>query len=287
MVDRGAASVGEELDGPRGRCSWTVACAATQRPLDRDPCRVRGRRRVGGELVVVARAPPPSSARSGGRPASATTSTRTTTPVEADLGVTSDESPAQRPQRRGSRPGLDAMGLPWRVIPRNVRGCGDCGPCALGLPAGREAVGAPQRRSPRPRPTARRSWTARRPCGSTVERGRATGVVARVPGGEITIHARQVALAGGSILTPAVLQRSRIAERTAGRSLLLHPVAVMAGFYAARQDPVERRPPERDVRRVREGRRDPRLRGSRPRPPTRACSRAACRGGTRRTIARR
>jgi len=52
--------------------------------------------------------------------------------------------------------------------------------------------------------------------------GRATGVVASVPGGEITVRARQVALAGGSILSPAVLLRSRLGGDQAGRNLHIH-----------------------------------------------------------------
>ena len=50
-----------------------------------------------------------------------------------------------------------------------------------------------------------------------VSDGRVEGVVASVPGGEVTIRARQVALAGGSILSPAVLLRSGVAEAPAGR----------------------------------------------------------------------
>ncbi len=70
-----------------------------------------------------------------------------------------------------------------------------------------------------------------------VESGRATGVVARVPGGEVTIRAPLVALAGGSILSPAVLLRSGIATATAGRSLLIHPVVAVAGIYAEPLEP--------------------------------------------------
>lgn len=40
-----------------------------------------------------------------------------------------------------------------------------------------------------------------------------------------------MALAGGSLHSPAVLLRSGIATGTAGRTLLLHPVAAVAGIY--------------------------------------------------------
>jgi choline dehydrogenase-like flavoprotein len=47
----------------------------------------------------------------------------------------------------------------------------------------------------------------------------------------VTIRARTVALAGGSILSPALLLRSGIATGTAGRTLHLHPVTAIAGVY--------------------------------------------------------
>jgi choline dehydrogenase-like flavoprotein len=156
--------------------------------------------------------------------------------IERDLGVTTDESPHNGPNARLAA-GLDAMGLPWRTIPRNVRGCGDdCGPCSIGCRRGAKqsslrnalATACAHGAEVLDRTEALRV---------TTDHGRATGVVARVPGGEITIRASHVALAGGSLRSPAVLQRSGIAEHTAGRSLLVHPVAVMAGVYDAPQLP--------------------------------------------------
>jgi choline dehydrogenase-like flavoprotein len=149
--------------------------------------------------------------------------------IEADMGVNSDESPQNGPNGRLAA-GLDAMGLPWRTIPRNVRGCGDCGPCAVGCRRGAKQS------------TLRRSLAEACALGAeildrtdvlriTVADGRATGVVARVPGGELTVRAPLVALAGGSILSPAVLQRSGIARGTAGASLHIHPVAAVIGIY--------------------------------------------------------
>jgi choline dehydrogenase-like flavoprotein len=156
--------------------------------------------------------------------------------VERDLGVTTAESPHNGSNARLAA-GLDAMGLPWRTIPRNVRGCGDdCGPCAIGCRRGAKqsslrhalATACAHGAEVLDRTEALRI---------TMEDGRATGVVARVPGGEVTIRARHVALAGGSMRSPAVLQRSGIAPDTAGRFLLLHPVAVMAGVYDEPQHP--------------------------------------------------
>ncbi len=149
--------------------------------------------------------------------------------IEAALGVTTAESEQNGPNRRLAA-GLDALGHPWQTIPRNVRGCGDCGPCAVGCRRGAKqsvlrtflaqacANGAE---------VLDRSEVAR----ILLEGGQAAGVVARVPGGEVTVRARQVALAGGSILSPVVLLRSGIASSTAGRTLHMHPVAAIAGLY--------------------------------------------------------
>ena len=151
------------------------------------------------------------------------------TAMEAALGVTSAESARNGPNDRLAA-GLDALGIPHRVIPRNVRDCGDCGPCAVGCRRGAKqsvlrtflaeacANGAE---------ILDRSEAVR----ILLEHGRAAGVVAKVPGGEITVRASQVALAGGSILSPVVLLRSDIAAGTAGRTLHMHPVAAIAGMY--------------------------------------------------------
>jgi choline dehydrogenase-like flavoprotein len=149
--------------------------------------------------------------------------------LEAQLHVTDEESQPNGPNGKLAA-GLDALGIPRAVIPRAVLGCGECGPCAVGC-----RTGAKQ--------SALRTTLAAA-CGNgarildrsevrriLVEHGRAAGVVATVPGGEITVRARLVALAGGSILSPAVLLRSGIAPRTAGRGLHIHPVAAVAAVY--------------------------------------------------------
>src|SRR5439155_9440241 len=48
---------------------------------------------------------------------------------------------------------------------------------------------------------------------------------------EVRIRAPLVALAGGAILSPALLLRSGIAAAQAGRHLHLHPVAITSGVY--------------------------------------------------------
>lgn len=150
--------------------------------------------------------------------------------VEARLDVDADESPRNGPNAVLER-GLRARGLSWATIRRNVRGCGDCGHCTLGCRRGAK------RSAPRTfladacasgaeivhRAEARRIQ---------VEAGRVSGVVARVDGAEFRVRAPIVALAGGAILSPALLLRSGLATRQAGRHLHLHPVAVTTGVYA-------------------------------------------------------
>ena len=149
--------------------------------------------------------------------------------IEAEISVTSEESDHNGPNAKLAA-GLDALGLPHAVIPRGVRGCTDCGPCAVGC-----RIGAKQS-------ALRTTLAAACANGAEIldrsevrrvllEDGRAAGVVARVPGGEITVRAPLVALAGGSVLSPAVLLRSEIATATAGRGLHIHPVAAVAGVY--------------------------------------------------------
>jgi choline dehydrogenase-like flavoprotein len=60
------------------------------------------------------------------------------------------------------------------------------------------------------------------------------------PGGgepvEVTVRARQVAVAGGSIESPALLLRSGLGGEAAGRNLRLHPSGVLFGTYDEDQD---------------------------------------------------
>lgn len=155
--------------------------------------------------------------------------------VESNLSVTTEESAPNGPNDR-LRAGLEALGLPATVVPRNVHGCGDCGPCAVGCRRGAKQS------------TLRTYLASACALGAEildrcevrrvlVEGGHAAGVVAGVPGGTITVRAPLVALAGGAILSPAVLLRSGIATETAGRGLLVHPVAALAGIYPEAMEP--------------------------------------------------
>ena len=204
--------------------------------------------------------------------------------MEAAIGVTSAESERNGPNGKLAA-GLDALGLPWQTIPRNVRDCGDCGPCAVGCRRGaKQSVLRTFLADACARGTEilDRSEVVR----VNLDAGRAAGVTARVPGGEITVRAPQVALAGGSILSPVVLLRSGIATATAGRTLHMHPVAAIAGRVRRAARAVVRRTAERDERRLRGDRRPvglPPRGGAHPPGADRA---AGSRGGTAPTTAR-
>lgn len=157
------------------------------------------------------------------------------TAIEAEINASTTESILNGPNTKLAA-GLDALGLPHALIPRGVRGCTDCGPCAVGC-----RIGAKQS-------SVRTTLASACANGAEildrsevrrilVENGRTAGVVASVPGGELTVRAPMVALAGGSILSPAVLLRSGIATATAGRGLHIHPVAAVAGVYGESLSP--------------------------------------------------
>lgn len=130
--------------------------------------------------------------------------------------------------------GLDALGKTWSVIPRNARGCGDCGHCGYGCRAGAK------------RSTARTFLTDAVAQGArvvtdcdartiTTANGTVSGVTALAGGRAITVRAPLVVLAGGAIGTPALLLRSGLGGPLAGRRLFLHPVPAVFALYA---DPI-------------------------------------------------
>lgn len=153
--------------------------------------------------------------------------------VEARIDVDTDESPRNGPNAKLER-GLRELGLGARTIPRNVRGCGDCGHCGYGCRLGAKQSTLRTYLADACRDGAQivTGCEARR---IEVSGGSVTGVLARVAGGELHVRAPIVALAGGALLSPAVLLRSGLGGAHVGRHLALHPVAVVAGEY---RDPI-------------------------------------------------
>ncbi len=140
--------------------------------------------------------------------------------------------------------GCRALGWHVDTIPRNAKGCPDehrCGYCGYGCRDGAkrstaltylaDAVGAGAR-------IVTRCDVER----VLIEKGRATGVTGRVTleGGRtarLTVRARMVIAACGSIYNPALLARSGVPNPNIGRGLRLHPGTAVGGYFPERMDP--------------------------------------------------
>ena len=149
--------------------------------------------------------------------------------VIRDIDIDAEESWRNGPNTVLER-GLQALGLRHETIRRNTKGCGDCGPCALGCRRGAKQSTLRTYLME----ASRNGAEVLHGCEATrivVSDGHVESVVAHVNGGEFTVRAPLVALAGGSILSPALLLRSGIATAVAGKNLFLHPVSVVAGAY--------------------------------------------------------
>jgi len=124
--------------------------------------------------------------------------------------------------------GADANG--WRIVPnrRNQLHCAGSNNCNNGCPTGAKQS---MLVTSVPRALAR---GARLYAGCRVTRITSSGVTGRFSGGRaLTVKARVVIVAGGSIQTPALLARSgiRSASGQLGRNLALHPNANLIAFF--------------------------------------------------------
>jgi choline dehydrogenase-like flavoprotein len=163
--------------------------------------------------------------------------------VSERVGVTTqyaDPAPRDQLLEKGCR----ALGWHVDVIPRNVRRCKqglECGYCGYGCRHGAKNSTAATYLADAARAGARlvvrcevdRVLTAA---------GRATGVVGRVrladgKAATLTVHARAVVVACGSIYTPALLTRSGLTSPAIGRGLRLHPATAIAGIFPERVEP--------------------------------------------------
>ena len=174
--------------------------------------------------------------------------------IERRLDIDTDESP-RNAQNAALARGLDALGLPWRVIPRNVRGClGDparssathagapapgrdergfepgCGHCGYGCRLGAKQSTARTYLSD----AVARGTTVIAECEArrvVVARGAAVEVEAQAGDRRIRVRAERIFLAGGAIGTPALLLRSGLGGPEAGRGLRLHPVPAVVAVH--------------------------------------------------------
>ncbi|MHB8627595.1 MAG: GMC family oxidoreductase N-terminal domain-containing protein [Aggregatilineales bacterium] len=131
--------------------------------------------------------------------------------------------------------GGKALGYETRIIPRNVKGCEECGFCTFGCAFGAKQSTLKTYLQDAYNRGARIAvnFNAER---VLIEYGQAVGVVGTALDGEgqrvkVTIRARVVVAAAGAIHTPALLLRSGLGNAHIGRNLHLHPTTVTFGMY--------------------------------------------------------
>ncbi|HNN90813.1 MAG TPA: GMC family oxidoreductase [Pseudomonadota bacterium] len=161
--------------------------------------------------------------------------------IESELGVTPIVEDEVNAHNALIRRGAQALGFAGGLLQHNRRGCARSGFCELGC-----AFDAKQNalKVLLPEVLARGGTLA---CGLhataiVVQRGRAVAVrgYAVRPsgerGGDFTVAARAVVLAGSAIGSAVLLDRSGLADphHTAGRSLRLHPSLAVAGIFEQR-----------------------------------------------------
>jgi long-chain-alcohol oxidase len=158
--------------------------------------------------------------------------TRSLDAASERLGVNADHNePSQRDTLLER--GLHALGWHAGRMPRDVVGCTQddvCGYCGLGCVRGakRSSLAACL---PDAQANGARFVVDCDVERVTIENGRATGVVARTKNGHrVTVRAKTVVVAAGTIQSPAVLLRSGVAGPV-GDNLRLHPATAVWGSF--------------------------------------------------------
>jgi choline dehydrogenase-like flavoprotein len=158
--------------------------------------------------------------------------------VSKRMNVNSDECAANANNAKFVK-GCEALGLPVEVIPRNVKGCEDCGFCNFGCKFNAKQGTATTYLQDAQAKGARiltRAIVKR----VTHERGVATGAILQVyiegkGFSEVTVKANAVVVCGGSVNTPAILKRSGLTNPHVGGNLHLHPATVIFSIF---DDPI-------------------------------------------------
>ncbi|MET0567016.1 MAG: GMC family oxidoreductase [Acidimicrobiia bacterium] len=159
------------------------------------------------------------------------------TSVQERMGVNRDNGlPSARDQVLEK--GIRNLGWHLDEMPRNAAGCTDeaCGYCTMGCRIGAKRSTLATYLQDAAQGGARFIVDADVRLVTSETRG-ATGVVARVGDHELTVRARAVVLAAGALNTPALLRRSGLGGRSAGRYLRIHPVTAVWGRFEERVDP--------------------------------------------------
>ncbi len=134
--------------------------------------------------------------------------------------------------------GCDALGYAHGPLPRNAPGCDGQARCAFGCP-----TDAKRSTNIAHIPAALRAnaflFTSTLAESVLLEGDRAVGIVAKTAGGaKLTVRARATVLACGSLLTPLMLLRQGLANRSlqVGRNLTIHPAFGMGGEFDFKTD---------------------------------------------------
>lgn len=158
--------------------------------------------------------------------------------VEATIGV----RPMTEFHARGNnlfvKRGAEKLGLDGAFIWRNAPGCVGCGVCHLGCPSG--GKGSVDRNFvPMAEAHGAEIFSDVRVAELLVRRGRVRGVEATISDvetdeqvGRLRVNAERVILSAGAIVTPTILQKQGLANRSGqvGRNLSVHPAVGTFGF---------------------------------------------------------
>ncbi len=155
--------------------------------------------------------------------------------IEAATHVDTAES-NHNLQNQALERGAKALGYHTTTIPRNSNGCAAhdctmCGYCSLGCQQGTK-MGVLKTFLERANAKGARFLVETDVEKVLIREGKAVGVLARSAGKNITINAKFVVVAAGSIHTPALLLRSGLQHEHIGKHLHLHPTVSVAGIYA-------------------------------------------------------
>ncbi len=128
--------------------------------------------------------------------------------------------------------GAGKLGLAHETLPRNAPGCDGQGVCCFGCPTGAKRS-TDVSYVPAALERGAQLVTAAHVTGVDVEGGRARGVHGTLGSGRtFRVKAEAVVLAGGALMTPVLIQKTKLLQsREVGRNLTIHPATkVMALF---------------------------------------------------------